>query len=230
MSILSRLLGSSAPFELLLAHLRKTMDCVNLTKPLLDAAISGDKETLLRVSDQVFRLEHEADGIKNQIRDHLPKSMLMSVSRTDFLAYLREQDGLADKVEDLAAMLCMREFHLPAQWADGKFRSDLLTLADYAVTSAQQACAMMNRFGELRRKGFSGEEIEKLREEAGAVGHMEWKVDKQQYKLVQSLLALDDPGWPFASTYVLLEVVRALGRLADHSEGMGDYIRLMIAD
>jgi len=229
-SILSRLLGSNAPFDLLLTHLRKTMDCVTLTKPLLNAAVSGDTATLKNVADQVFKLEHEADVIKNQIRDHLPKSMLMSVSRADFLAYLREQDGLADKVEDLAAMLLMRDFHLPEQWANGKFRDDLLTLADYAVTTAQQACAMMNNFGELRRKGFSGDEIEQLREEARAVGHMEWQVDKLQYKLVQSLLTLDDPDWPFASTYILLEVVRALGRLADHAEGMGDFIRLMIAD
>lgn len=230
MSILSRLLGSNAPFDLLLTHLRKTMDCLTLTRPLLDAAVSGDRATLKSVADQVFKLEHEADIIKNQIRDHLPKSMLMSVSRTDFLAYLREQDGLANKVEDLAAMLTMRDFHLPEQWANGRFREDLLLLADHAVTTAEQACAMMDQFGELRRKGFAGDEIERLRENAQAVGHMEWKVDKLQYKLVQSLLTLDDPAWPFASTYVLLEVVRALGRLADHAEGMGDYIRLMIAD
>ncbi|MBU0509894.1 TIGR00153 family protein [bacterium] len=230
MDILAKILGSSTPFDLLLAHLRKTMECVNLTKPLLDAATSDNMEEVRRIADRVFKLEHEADGIKNQIRDHLPKSMLMSVSRADFLAYLREQDGLADKVEDLAAMLSMQGFRLPAQWSNGTFRNDLLKLADYAVTTAQQASALMIRFGELRRKGFSGEVIEQLREEAMAIGRSEWQVDKQQYKLVQALLTLDDPDWPFASTYILLEIVRALGRLADHAEGMGDYIRLMIAD
>ncbi|MFZ5433290.1 MAG: TIGR00153 family protein [Calditrichota bacterium] len=230
MSILVKLLGSSTPFDLLLTHLRKAMECVDLTKPLLVAATSGNLAEVRNIADRVFKLEHEADTIKNQIRDHLPKSMLMSVSRADFLAYLREQDGLADKVEDLAAMLCMRDLRLPAQWSDGTFRDELLKLADYAVTTARQASAMMNRFEELRRKGFSGETIEELRDEAGAIGHSEWKVDKQQYKLLQMVFGLDDPAWPFVSSYVLLEVIRALGRMADHAEGMGDYIRLMIAE
>jgi len=230
LSILGKLLDSTTPFDLLLKHLSKAMECVDLTKPLLLAATTGNAEEVLHLADQVFKLEHEADGIKNQIRDHLPKSMLMSVSRSDLLAYLREQDGLADKVEDLAAMLCMRNIRLPEEWANGGFRDDLLKLADYAVTTARQASAMVKRFEELRRKGFSGDITEKLREEAGAVGHMEWKVDKLQYKLVQSVLGLDNPGWPFASSYLLLEVIRALGKLADHAEGMGDYIRLMIAE
>lgn len=230
MSILIKLLGGAAPFDLLLKHLHKTMECVNLTKPLLNAAILGDSAEVQRIADQVYKLEHDADTIKNEIRDHLPQSMLMSVSRSDFLAFLREQDGLADKVEDLAAMLTMRDLKLPAEWKDGPFREDLLKLADYAVTTAQQASKMMGRFEEFRHMGFSGKEIQKLREDAGAVGHLEWKVDKLQYKLVQMLLSHDNPQWSFVSTYLLLEVIRALGRLADHAEGMGDYIRLMIAD
>ena len=113
MNILTKLLGHEAPFDQLLAHHRKVMECVELARPLVVASCRGNAEEVRRLAEDVFRLEHEADGIKNTIRDHLPASMMMPVARVDFLNYLREQDGLADKVEDLASMISMRGLVMP---------------------------------------------------------------------------------------------------------------------
>ena len=103
-------------------------------------------------------------------------------------------------------------------------------LLDYSLHAVRQASEMLYQFDELRKRGFSGNIIEHLRKEGGEVGYLEWKVDKQQFKLVQAVLGVDDPAWPFASSYALMGVIRAVSKLADHAESMGDYLRLMVAD
>jgi len=228
LSVLAKLLGSHAPFELLVKHLSVVMKCVDLVKPLLEAAHNQDRDRVKRIADEVFRLEHDADEIKNQIRDHLPKATLLPVSRGDLLSYLNEQDNIADKVEDL--VLSASQLRLPAGWKDDGFQRELMILADCSIAAAKEAASMLDRFEQLRKKGFAGDIIEELRKLANEVGMLEWKADKQQYKLVQLVLEHGDPSWPFATSYVLLQVIRALGKLADHAESMGDYMRLMVAD
>ena len=44
---------------------------------------------------QISKQEHEADIIKNEIRNHLPKSIFLPVSRSDTLSFLKEQDAIA---------------------------------------------------------------------------------------------------------------------------------------
>ncbi len=228
MSILAKLLGSHAPFELLSKHLAKVMQCVELVKPLLNAGNTQNREELKRIADEVFRFEHEADEIKNQIRDHLPKATLLPVSRGDLLSYLKAQDGLADKVEDL--VLSISQLHFPEGWKDNGLHDEMMLLADHAVNAAKEASRMLDRFEKLRQKGFAGDIVEELRKVADRVGKIEAKADRQQYKLVQTVLDIQDPDWNFASSYVLLQVIRSLGKIADHAESMGDYMRLMIAD
>ncbi|MBU0691461.1 TIGR00153 family protein [bacterium] len=228
MSILAKLLGSHAPFELLSKHLDKVMLCVDLVKPLLDAASNQNQDEVKRIAEDVFRLEHEADEIKLKIRDHLPKATLLPVSRGDLLNYLKTQDNLADNVEDL--VLSVSQLRFPSCWTDGGMHDELMALADYSVSAAKEAANMLGRFERLRMIGFAGDIIEELREIANRIGQIEAKADRKQFKLVQMVLEIQDPDWHFAYSYVLLQVIRSLGKMADNAESMGDYMRLMIAD
>jgi hypothetical protein len=228
LSILAKLLGSHAPFELLAKHLQIVMSCVDLVRPLLDAASAGNRDEVKRIADDVFNLEHDADAVKNKIRDHLPKATLLPVSRGDLLSYLNQQDNLADKVEDL--VLSASSLQFPSGWTDQGLHEELMKLADFSVEAARKASQMLGRFEQLRKQGFAGDVVEELRQLADQVGKIEAHADRQQYKLVQMVLEIQDPQWSFSSSYVLLQVIRSLGKLADHAESMGDYMRLMIAD
>ena len=230
MNILSKLLSAPSPFEALLLHLDKVMECVELIEPIVDASLDGDGERVEELSRTIFRLEHEADEIKNSIRDNLPRDLFLPVSRIDFLAYLREQDSLADKTEDLAMMLSIRKIELPKECGDRDCRDELRHMARHAVSAAQTVASMTRRIPELRQRGFKGDVAEEMRDEAKEVGHLEWKSDKHQYRLLKSLLQQDRREWPFVNSYVLMQVITALGKLANHAESMSDYLRLMIAD
>ncbi len=125
--------------------------------------------------------------------------LLLPVSRHDFLAFLKEQDSLADKVEDLAMMLTVREFQLPKVCKEHECSHLLLELANYAVESTRLAASVIRKLNDLKDRGFSGELIEEMRGEAKIVGELEWKADKVQYKLLKEVLAIEEPAWTFAS-------------------------------
>jgi predicted phosphate transport protein (TIGR00153 family) len=83
-------------------------ETVALVEPLFEAFLAGDGAATRRLYEQISKLEHRADNIKNDIREHLPKSLLMPVDRGDVLLFLKEQDRLADRAEDLGVLLTMR--------------------------------------------------------------------------------------------------------------------------
>ncbi len=230
MNILAKLLGSSSPFVQLQLHLDKAMECVEYIKPLLEAALEGDRAKVKELAETVFRIEHEADEVKLHIRDTLPRDLLLPVSRADFLAFLREQDGVADKVEDMAMMLGVRQLHLPEQCERGPCRDELLSLADHAISAAKKVAEMTRRLDELKEAGFHGPLANELRVMAKEVGVMEHNADKHQFRLIRSLLSQPEAEQPFADSYTTMQVIGALGKLANHAESMSDYLRLMIAE
>lgn len=229
MNIISKLLGGPSPFDQLEDHHHKVMECVDLAIPILEAALDDDRVTVDELSKKIFIVEHEADEIKLDIRDNLPRAKLLPVARPDLLAFLKEQDNLADMVEDLAMMLAIRPFRLPEKNCE-TLRDEMLGLGYQAVYAARHASRMFDRIGELRDAAFSGKVADELRENADEVSGHEYKADKHQYRIVRCVLTTDDPEWTFADAYTLMEVVRAFSGLANHAESMTDYLRLMIAE
>ena len=63
-------LFSKSPFGPLQEHLKKVGDCVELVKPLFQALLDNDDESLRSTAKQISKLEHSADEIKNEIRDN----------------------------------------------------------------------------------------------------------------------------------------------------------------
>lgn len=231
MNILSKLLHGPSPFGQLQEHLNKVMECVELVKPMIEAALAGEEDRLNELSHDIFRLEHEADLVKNRIRDAMPRELMMPVSRSDYLAFLHRQDSLADMVEDLAMVLSLRPLKLPEDCEKGACAEQLRHLADHAVDAARGIAEMTRKMDQLKQRGWKEHDlIEEIRRESDAIGQLEWKADKHQFRLVRRLLSPQEEEPPFIDKYVAMEVIRTLGKLADQAEGMGDHLRLMIAE
>jgi uncharacterized protein len=230
MNVLSKLLGGPSPFAQLLLHLDKAMECVDLIEPIVEAALAGDEERVKEIGSRIYKLEHEADEIKNSIRDNLPRDLFMPVSRLDYLSLLREQDSLADKAEDLATMLSIRKLRMPDDCEQGPCEMEFRELATHSVVAARSVASMIRRIDKLKNAGFKGPIAEEIREAAVIVGDLEYKSDKNQYRLIRTLLTMDESNWSFAETYVWMQSIQALSKLADHAEKMSDFLRLMIAE
>jgi hypothetical protein len=89
---------------------------------LFNAVIEQDVAQLEAQKDKIFVKEGEADEIKNDLRDHLPKSMLLAVDRRDLLELLAMQDAIADIAQDIAGLLVERKMEVPEGMAEPLMR------------------------------------------------------------------------------------------------------------
>ncbi len=86
LTILS-LFGRS-PFAPLQSHMESVARCVHLLPILCEAIEKQDQVQIERIYDEISAIEHQADVIKNDIRNHLPKSLFLPIDRGNLLEIL----------------------------------------------------------------------------------------------------------------------------------------------
>ncbi|MCK5301426.1 MAG: DUF47 family protein, partial [Thermoplasmatales archaeon] len=107
-----------SPFRQLLLHMNKVRKCIDTIEEGLIRYYKGDYNSFSKLSEDVSKIEHEADLIKRNIRNHLPKTVFMPVDKGKFLWALREQDKILDHAENLVKMLDMRHTIIPTELQD----------------------------------------------------------------------------------------------------------------
>ncbi len=112
MRTIFELFGKS-PFEPIAKHGQMVEDVIREVRPLVHAFLQQDWSEVKEVADRISRMEHKADQLKAEIRDHLPRSVFLPVDRGDLLRLLKAQDHMADDVEDLAVLATMRQTLVP---------------------------------------------------------------------------------------------------------------------
>ena len=80
MNIIKELFAKS-PFGPLVEHTKKVHECVEMIRPLMEALVNEDYDEIRRLQDRISKLEYEADTIKHNVRDHLPRRYFMPVDR-----------------------------------------------------------------------------------------------------------------------------------------------------
>lgn len=107
MLTIARLFGKS-PFAPLQTHMNKVGSCIEKLKKMFDVLAKMDIDKVEKLAAELSSLEHEADLTKNDIRNHLPKSLFIPIDRGQFLEILSIQDSIADKAEDIGILLTLR--------------------------------------------------------------------------------------------------------------------------
>jgi len=108
----AKLFGHS-PFKPMQQHIAVVLDCADQIPGLFEALCAGDTGKVAEIKDRIFDLEQQADDIKNELRAHLPKSLMMPVDRRDLLEVLDMQDSIADTAQDIAGLLIERPMEVP---------------------------------------------------------------------------------------------------------------------
>ena len=211
-----------SPFEPLHVHLDKVMECVGLVRPMFEAVRDEKYVELEEITKNVFKAEHEADIIKDEIRQTIPKTFYLPVLRGDLLGHLKLQDDMADSAEDLAYLLTIKKIDLP------KAISELAM--DYVATVIQ-VCELADKLTEQVRvaaeDGFEPTSVEKALESIKTVEKAEWESDRCNYKLSQALFALENE---VSAVDIMLwfKIFGELGSLANSAESLADRVRRML--
>jgi len=221
-NIIARLFWQS-PFEALHRHMLKVKECTDMLKPLIEAFILGDRTLIEERVERISKLEHEADIIKNEIREHLPHHIFMPVDRSDILRFLREEDSIADSVEDVARLIEMRKTSVPQD-----LKEELMELVNKVGETVKALENVTSEIKVLSQSSFSRSEEEKISSLIKDVDKKEFEADLLQQKAAKKLFSLEDKMDP-TSVLLLMRIMGEVGSVADHAQNTGDRLRCIIA-
>ena len=212
-----------SPFGQLLEHMSKVRECINVLHKGLIKYYQGNFKSFSEVTSQVSQLEHEADLIKGNIRNHLPKTVFMPVDKDKFLWALREQDKILDHAENLAKMLDMRHTKIPKKLQDNFIKH--VDLVSKTVKKMEEA---VDNIKDLIETSFVKREREQTKEFIYEVYEYERESDVQKYEITKGIYQLEKKLDPM-DIYHLLKIVDWVDDIADHAENVADWLRSMIA-
>ena len=221
-STLANLFGRS-PFKPMQQHVGVVARCAAQVPELFVALSAGDQEGVVTVKERIYELEQEADDIKNELRAHLPKSLLLPVDRRDLLEVLDMQDSIADTAQDIAGLLYERPMPVPEN-----LKEPLLALTRRCVDACDQAALIIGELDELVETGFRGRESERVTEMVAELNKIESETDEMGTEIVRRLFAQEDDMKP-VSVVFWYELIQWIGDLADYAEKVGNRLRLLIA-
>ena len=221
MRAITELFGRS-PFGPLVQHTHKVHETVRDVRPLIEAFLAGRHDEVQSIYARISKLEHKADIIKREIRDHLPKSLFLPVDRGDMLKFLKEQDAIADTAEDIAVLLTIRETPVPAE-----MHGEILAFTDKVIDVSDRLVQAASELEELQEASFGGRGAQRVLELIEEVSHGEYEADCLQTEASRRLYMLEDRIDP-TSIYFIMKLFRLLGEIANHAENTGDNLRMML--
>jgi hypothetical protein len=212
----------SSPVRPMQEHMHASVSCAHKLPELLEAMVAGDAAAVARVRRQMDELEHEADRIKNEIRSHLPRRLLMAVERRDMLEILDFQDSIADTAQDIAGLADQRGMRVPQA-----LREPLDELARRSLQACDQARSLIDELDELVETGFKGREVGRVEGMLESLARIESETDELAEKATRKLFALE--GEIGVGVVFWYQLIGWIADLADHAEKVGNRLRLLIA-
>lgn len=212
-----------SPFKPMQEHMRIAVRCANEVPGLFEALIAGDEEELKRRKDEIFRIEMEADNLKNDMRIHLPKRLFMPVARRDLLEVLDHQDSIADVAQDIAGLLVERKFEVPKA-----LEEPLRKLVAECVSACEFSLKIVEELDELLTAGFRGKEADRVESMCTELNGIENTTDELGMALATVLFDHEDEMKPISVVF-WYQIIQWIGDLADHAEKVGNRFRLLIA-
>ncbi len=218
---IARLFGKS-PFAPLQSHMKKVGSCVDKLGAVFDPLAKGDMEKIEKLVSELSKLEHEADISKNDIRNHLPRSLFLPIDRAHFLEILAIQDWIADKAEDIGILLTLSAIEpFPNSFCDLKM---LFKKNEEVVSHAKQIIAEID---ELLESSFGGIEAEKVKVMVERTAFLEYEADKFQKAFLKRLFAHASSLSP-ASFYLWVRLIEEVGALSHLAEKLANRIRMVL--
>ena len=221
-SYVARIFGRS-PFGPMQDHIDVCLRCAEMTIPVLDAVAADDWDKVRRLQEEITALENEADQLKADIREHLPRGFFLPVSRPDLLELLARQDRIANRAKGIVGLLLGRRLRFP-QPITARVRE----LAEGCIATCALARDVVHRLDELLEAGFSGRQTEEVRQLVRGIDEKERFCDELEARLRAELFELEE-GLNPVDVMFMYRVIESIGDLADHAEGVGHRLDQLLA-
>ncbi len=216
-------LFARSPFKPMQEHMRVVTRCAAEIPGLFEALCERDYDQVEAIKDVIFALESEADTVKNEMRAHLPKSLLMPVDRRDLLELLDLQDSIADTAQDIARLLSERRMEVHPAMCESLF-----ALTRRSVDACEHSQQIIEQLDELIATGFRGRESDRVSEMVDELNRIETDTDIIASDLTRTVFAQEEELNP-VSVILWYQLIQWIGNLADFAEKVGNRLRLLVA-
>jgi len=210
-----------SPFPTLVKHAVLCGRAVGILQKQFEAYENEDFDLVEKYREEIDELESQADELKEEVRTHVTRSMILPIDRQDLLEFLRAQDEIINNCEHVGHMLTFRKVKLGVNIA-GEFKI-LLSKIMECVNEYER---MVEHISTLIETSFDRKEVQAVLEIIQEVESLEHECDQSQLKL-HTMLFNSDALNPL-DVYLMVTWVVHLGYIANAASRAADRFRLMI--
>ncbi len=213
----------ASPVQPLEAHIDIACRCAKKLRPLFAAVLAQNWDEAAAVQEKIDELEEQADQVKKQIRQNLPRSLFMPVPRDDLLELLLVQDSIANRTRDVARVVLGRKMAIPDAIAP-----DFLEFVDRNIDAAKKARKSVRELDELFTAGFRGAEVDLVTGLIEELDEIETDTDDRQTALSASLFRIEDTLNPVDVVF-LYEIIELIWNIAKSADRVGRRLELLLS-
>ncbi len=221
MYTIAKLFGKS-PFAPLQTHMEKVSLCIEQLPVLFEALLKKNDKVIHEISKKISKLEHEADLTKNDIRNHLPKSIFLPIERAALLEILSLQDSLADQAEDIGVIATIGMLKYIPEIASDFEKFHALNIATF-----EKVKEVIKELDILLETSFGGMEAQKVKEMTEKVAYMEHEADTLQFKLIKHLYGLGDT-LSYPVFHLWMRLIKEIAGISNISEKLANRVRMTL--
>ena len=215
-------LFARSPFAPLQTHMEKVSHCVYKLFDLFDALEKHNYTEVDKIAAEISDLEHQADLLKNDIRNHLHKNIYLPVDRSNLLEILGIQDSIADSAEDIAVLLTLKQVEMP-----NDLKGDFRDFLNKNVESFESARNIIKEMHDLLETSFGGYEAEKVRAMVEDVAYKEHEADLIQRKLLKKLFGSENE-MTYTTFHIWQKIFEAVASISNLSEKLAYRVRMTL--
>ena len=210
-----------SPFKKLKDHADKVKECAWMFKRAVECYVEQDCEEFDKLTEDVAKLESQADWLKRNLRNHLPRGLLMPVDKFVLIDCLREQDHVLDNVEEALYWLSFK----PEGGIPEGLVGDFLHLVDAVIPSIEKLPDMAEQ-AIVYFKNSTEDNRDKLKSIIGDIHQAEKEADHLELELKkQAFAVLKDP----VDIFHFVRLVEIVANIADDAQNASDRMRTMMA-
>lgn len=210
-------------FTPLTEHMAQVLACSESLQQFFDCVAKQEWGDAQKHHHKINELEEEADKLKEDIRLHMPKSLLMSVERTDILDILSLQDRIANKAKHLSGVVLSRRMKIPSA-----IQSDFSKFVSQSISTVACLYQITSELQVLFNTHFRRKEANKIEQLIHSLDKIEDDTDLLEIRLRDLVFTIENELNPIDAIF-LYKLIDWISDLADRSQRCAHRFLLLIA-
>lgn len=221
-SPLGRLFGKS-PIAPIQRHMQLAQESVQLLCELLTALADGEKERSRDILALMAKTETEARQLRHEVREHLPRGLLLAMPRADLLQLVDIQQDILTRGRCLAMPIALRGLAMTPS-----LRTRIDALSSVLADAADKALAAIRELDEMLELAFMQHERGPVHVAMDALRQQLNRCDEEHRRLLEELI-IEEASLPVLDALLLHQTAAALEQLALCCSDVGDQLDLLLA-